>query len=97
MAVRERLAALQVKAVIVALFAAAVAVQVVVDEVLLFEDFVVGGVDPLPVGGPPTLYGAIPAGQQASDLFGELGAVLGLGGDVVGGAGLLVAGADDLA
>ena len=71
-----------------------VAAEVLVDPAPAFQQLIEGGVLPLGVGSPANLYSAGVAVQQAGHPVRQLVMVFGVGGDVVGGAGPLVAGGD---
>jgi hypothetical protein len=64
------------------------AAQVLVDPALAFGGLLPHGVYPLPVGALPGAHGVGAAVENPADPVGQLVTVVGLGGDVVGGAGL---------
>ena len=66
------------------------AADVLFDPALPVGEHLLGFFLPVPVGGSPGLDSTSAAVEQPVDPVGQLVAVLGLGGDVVGGAGLFV-------
>ena len=87
---------LEVDAVVEALILAAVATDVLVDPALPLGHQFLGFLVPVPVGRPPGLNGVGAAVGEAAYPVGEILAV-GACGDLVGGAGPVVAGGDDAA
>ena len=63
------------------------AAKVPVEPALAIDDLVLDCVDPLPVCTLSAAHGVSPTPEQAVHPLGQLVAVCGLGGDVVGGAG----------